>query len=117
MALDKEDRLFAPDKTAWMLAGGLESLQAGERQLLLVMAETKIQEGYKPSSEEKAVVQKLRDLAGDAYDPRDIRRKVRTLVKSRSRDEMTPLKVPPVFDGLLSRFRALTSERESDLEE
>jgi hypothetical protein len=81
------------------------------------MAETKIQEGYKPSSEEKAVVQKLRDLAGDAYDPRDIRRKVRTLVKSRSRDEMTPLKLPPVFDGLLSRFRALTSERESDLEE
>jgi hypothetical protein len=117
MALDKEERLFAPDKTAWMLAGGLESLQAGERQLLLVMAETKLQEGYRPSNEEKEVVQRLRDLAGDAYDPRDIRRKVRTLVKSRSRNETTPLKLPPVFDGLLSRFRALASEREADREE
>jgi hypothetical protein len=115
MALDRKDRLFAPDKTAWMLAGGLESLQAGERLLLLVMAETKMQEGYRPSGEEKAVVQRLRELAGDAYDPRDIHRKVRTLVKSRSRDETTPLKLPPVFDGLLSRFRALTSEHESDL--
>jgi hypothetical protein len=117
MAPNREDHLFAPDKTEWMLAGGLESLQPGERQLLLVMAETKMQEGYKPSGKEKEVVQRLRDLAGDAYDPRDIHRQVRALVKSRSRDETTPLKLPPVFDRLLSRLRASTSERESDAKE
>ena len=101
----KEERLFAPDKIEWMLAGGLESMDAGERQILLVMAETKIQDGYKPTSEEKRVVEELRNLAGDDYDAKDINRKVRTMVKSRTKPNTTPLKLPPVFDRLLNRFR------------
>jgi len=115
MVRKREERLFAPDKMEWMLAGGLESLEAAERQLLLVMAETKMQEGYRPDSSEREIVQRLRDSAGDSYDPRDIRRKVRTLVKSRRKDETVPLTLPPVFDRLISRLRSSASERESDL--
>lgn len=115
MAHKREERLFAPDKVEWMLAGGLESLEPAERQLLLVMAETKIQEGYRPDASERKVVQKLRDSAGDSYDPRDIHRKVRTLVKSRSLSQTGPLKLPPVFDRLLSRLRSSASEAETDL--
>jgi hypothetical protein len=114
MVYQREERLFAPDKIDWMLSGGLDSLEPAERQLLLVMAETKIQDGYRPDSSERRVVQRLRDLAGDSYDPRDIRRKVRLLVKSRSNDETVPLKLPPVFDRLISRLRSSASESESD---
>ena len=80
-------------------------MEAGDRQMLLVMAETKIQDGYKPSGEEKKVVDKLRALAGDEYDARDIRRKVKTMVQGRSKPNTPPLGLPPVFDRLISRFR------------
>jgi len=106
----KEEHLFAPDKIEWMLAEGLESMEPGERQILLVMAETKIQDGYKPTNEEKRVVEGLRNLAGDDYDAKDINRKVRTMVKSRTRPNTTPLKLPPVFDRLLNRFRRSKEE-------
>ena len=101
----KEEHLFAPDKVAGMLEGGLEELDAGERQLMLVMAETRLQEGYKPTAEEKQVLEKLRELAGDDYDARDIKRKVRTMVKGRSKPNTAPLKLPPMYDRLVSRFR------------
>jgi hypothetical protein len=114
MVYPREERLFAPEKVEWMLAGGLDSLEPAERQLLLVMAETKIQDGYRPDSSERRVVQRLRDSAGDSYDPRDIRRKVRVLVKSRSTSETGPLKLPPVFDRLISRLRSSASGTESD---
>ena len=115
MMHQRKERLFAPDKVEWMLAGGLDSLEPAERQLLLVMAETKIQEGYRPDGSERKVVQRLRDSAGDSYDPRDIHNKVRTLVKSRPLSETGPLKLPPVFDRLISRLRSASSEPEPDL--
>ena len=114
MAHQKEERLFAPEKIEWMLADGLESLDAAERQILLVMAETKIQGGYRPDSSEREIVRRLRDSAGDSYDPRDIRRKVRTLVKSRPNNEAVPLKLPAMFDRLISRLRSSASEPEPD---
>ena len=49
----KGEHLFAPDKIAGLLEGGLEKMDAGERQLMLVIAETKLQEGYQPTAEEK----------------------------------------------------------------
>jgi hypothetical protein len=101
----KEQHLFAPGKIAGLLEGGLEEMDAGERQLMLVMAETKLQEGYQPTTEEKQVLEKLRALAGDDYDARDIKRKVRTMVRSRSKPNTSPLKLPPMFDSLVSRFR------------
>jgi hypothetical protein len=113
MPHQRKERLFAPDKIEWMLDGGLDSLDAAERQLLLVMAETKIQGGYRPDSSERQVVQRLCDLAGESYDPRDIRNKVRTLVKSRPVSETGPLRLPSVFDRLIARLRS--SESESDL--
>lgn len=115
MVHQRDERLFAPDKIEWMLAGGLDSLEPAERQLLLVMAETKIQEGYRPDSSEIKVVQRLRDSGGESYDPRDIRRKVRTLVKARPNTDTGPLKLPPVFDRLISRLRSSASEPEPDL--
>jgi hypothetical protein len=115
MVYQRKERLFAPDKIEWMLSGGLDSLGPAERQLLLVMAETKIQDGYRPDSSERQVVQRLRDSAGDSYDPRDIRNKVRTLVKSRAVGETGPLKLPPVFDRLISRLRSPSSGSEPDL--
>jgi hypothetical protein len=107
------DRLFAADKIEWMLSGGLETMDPGERQMLLVMAETKIQDGYKPSAEEKRVVDKLRALAGDEYDARDIRKKVKTMVKGRKTTAAPPLHLPPVFDRLIKRVRS--RERDSSL--
>ena len=38
-------------------------MDAGERQMLLVMAETKLQDGYTPTAEEEQVVARLRELA------------------------------------------------------
>ena len=110
---DRGDRLFAAGKIEWMLSGGLETLDAGERQMLLVMAETKIQDGYKPSAEEKRVVQKLRALAGDEYDARDIKKKVKTMVKGHKTAAAPTLHLPPVFDRLMKRVR--TREQGSDL--
>jgi len=102
----REDRLFAADKIEWMLAGGLQTMDPGERQMLLVMAETKIQDGYKPTAEEKRVVGKLRALAGDEYDARDIRKKVKTMVKSRKTSATAPFHLPPVFDRVMRRVRS-----------
>jgi len=110
----KEEHLFAPDKIAWLLEKGLEEMDPGERQIMLVMAETKLQEGYKPTAEEKQVLDELREMAGDDYDARDIKRKVRTMVRSRSKPDTAPLKLPPMFDRLVSRFRRPKKEEETD---
>ena len=117
MARQREQRLFAADKIAWLLEGGLDALGPAERQMLLVMAETTILEGYRPTRDERTVVQRLRDLGGDDYDARDIRRKVRTMVKARSRPDTAPLKLPPVFDRLISRFRSFGSPSQDDSEQ
>jgi hypothetical protein len=110
MVVKREQHLFAPGKVEWMLNGGLETMQAGERQMLLVMAETQIQDGYKPTGDEKKVVEGLRALAGDDYDAKDIKRKVKTMVKGRRKTDTPPLHLPPVFDRLLSKFRKPDSE-------
>ena len=110
----KEEHLFAPDKIKWLLEEGLETMDAAERQILLVMAETKLAEGYKPSDEEKEIVDRLRDMSGDDYDARDIRRKVRAMVKGRSKPNTAPLKLPPVFDRLLNRFRRSDENDQSE---
>jgi hypothetical protein len=102
----REDRLFAANKIEWMLSGGLQTMDPGERQMLLVMAETKIQDGYKPTAEEKRVVAKLRALAGDEYDARDIRKKVKTMVKGHTTSATPPLHLPPVFDRVMKRLRS-----------
>ena len=101
----QEECLFAPSKVAWLLSEGAQELDAGERQMLLVMAETRLQEGYKPTSDEKKVIDWLRASAGDDYDARDIRRKVRTMVKGRTKPDSSPMRLPPMFDRLLKRFR------------
>jgi hypothetical protein len=108
----RQQHLFAAEKIAWLLGGGLEAMSPGERQVLLVMAETTMQEGYKPTSEERQVVQRLRELGGEDYDARDIRRKVRAMVKSRSRPDAAPLKLPAMFDRLIARFRDTEGDEE-----
>jgi hypothetical protein len=101
----REERLFAPDKVEWLLAGGLESLDGGERQFLLVMAETRLQEGYRPDAQEKELVSRLRELAGQDYDAKDIKRKVRAMVKGPKKDDPPGLSLPATFDHLLDRLR------------
>ena len=101
----KEDCLFEASKIECLLAEGLDCMDAGERQMLLVMAETKIAEGYKPTPLEKQVVEKLRALAGQDYDAKDIRRKVRKMVKSPTKQDSPRLSLPPAFDHLLKRLR------------
>ena len=105
MADKKEERLFEASKVECLLAEGLDCMDAGERQILLVMAETKIAEGYKLTSQEKQVVEKLRALAGQDYDARDIRRKVRKMVNSPTRQDSPRFNLPPAFDHLLKRLR------------
>ena len=100
-----QDQLFVPEKLKWMLAGGLESMDGSERQILLVMAETKLQEGYNPTQEENNVIDKLRALAGEEYDATDISKKVKTMVKGHNRPGTAPLHLPPVFDRLRKRAR------------
>lgn len=116
MARKEDKTLFSPERTIWLLDGGLESLDGGERQLLLVMAETHMQEGFKPNRQEKQVIDKLRAMAGDDYDARDIKRKVRTMVKGRSKPDTSPLKLPPAFNRLIERFR-LSGAEETKTEE
>jgi hypothetical protein len=110
MARKTEEHLFAPSKIAWMLDGGLESLEGGERQLLLVMAETKMQEGYAPTADERQVIEKLRDLAGDDYDAQDISQKVKRMVKGPKNPDTRPLQLPPTFERLIRRFRHPSSD-------
>ena len=100
-----QDQLFVPEKLTWMLNGGLETLDGGERQILLIMAETKLQEGYKPTKEEKEAIDKLRALAGEEYDAKDISKKVKTMVKGHNRPGTAPLRLPPMFDRLRKRLR------------
>jgi hypothetical protein len=114
MAENQERRLFEPDKIEWLLAEGLESMDAGDRQMLLVMAETQIAEGYRPTSEEKQVVEKLRALAGQDYDARDIKRKVRTMVKSPTKADTPSLSLPPTFNHLLKRLRTTKRDDKAD---
>lgn len=109
-----EESLFAPEKIEWLLTGGLETMDAGERQILLVMAETKIQDGYKPTNEEKQVVEKLRTLSGDEYDAKDIKRKVGTMVKGRTKPDSAPVRLPPMFDRLMKRVRGPKRGSEKD---
>ena len=106
----KEDRLFEASKIDCLLAEELDCMGAGERQILLVMAETKIAEGYKPTAREKLVIEKLRALAGQDYDAKDIRRKVRKMVKGPSKQDSPRLSLPPAFDHLLQRLRAPKSD-------
>jgi hypothetical protein len=101
----KEERLFEPDKIDWLLGEGLEAMDAGDRQMLLVMAETKVQDEYKPTKQEKQVIKKLRALAGQEYDAQDIKRKVRTMVKGSTKADTPGLTLPKTFDHLLQRMR------------
>ena len=105
MAKRREERLFEAEKLQWLLDQGLADMDPGDRQMLLVMAETKIVEGYKPTAQEKEVVEKLRALAGQEYDAKDIKRKVRTMVKSPTKADTGGLSLPPTFDHLLKRLR------------
>ncbi len=102
---DQEEHLFAPDKIDGLLDGGLEELDAGERQLLSAVAETKLMGGYKPTRKEKEVLDRLGVLSGDEYDSRDVKRKVKKMVKGRKKADTAPLSLPPMFSSLLSRFR------------
>jgi hypothetical protein len=106
----KEDRLFAADKIAWMLDGGLETMDPGERQLLLIMSETKLQEGYKPTAEEKKVLDRLRTLADEEVDVRELKRNVKKMVKGRSKSDATSINLPPIFDRLIKRLRSEPSD-------
>lgn len=100
-----QNQLFVPEKLTWMLNGGLEAMDGGERQMLLVMAETKLQGGYKPTQEEKKAIDKLRALAGQEYDATDISKKVNQMVKGRNKPGTAPLHLPPIFDRLRKRTR------------
>jgi hypothetical protein len=114
MAKHKEERLFEPEKLEWLLDEGLEGMDAGERQILLVMAETKIAEGYKPTSREKEALDRLHALAGQDYDVRDIKRKVHAMVKSPTKGGTSGLSLPPAFDHLLKRLRKPQAGGEED---
>jgi len=110
----KADRLFDATKIECLLAEGLNCMDAGERQMLLVMAETRIAEGYKPTAQEKQFVEQLRALAGQDYDAKDIRRKVRKMVKGPTRQDTSRLSLPPAFDHLLQRLRTPKPSDESE---
>jgi hypothetical protein len=103
-----EKRLFALDKIAWLLHGGLEGMDAAQRQMLLVQAETDLQSGYQPTGEEKEVIERLRALAGDEYDAKDIQRKIRKMVKGRKKGD-APLQLPPTLSRLLKRLQTQES--------
>jgi hypothetical protein len=105
VAQNPKEHLFEVAKIEWLLADGLDGMSAGDRQMLLVMAETKLAEGYKPTAQEKKVVEKLRALAGQDYDATDIRRKVRKMVKSPPKADTPCLSLPPAFNHLLKRLR------------
>ncbi len=87
--------LFAPGKARWLLDEGLETLDAGERQMLLVMAELAILQGHVLSAEEKEVVARLRDDAAGDYDPGDVASKVKKLVKGKPKRGTEPFTLPP----------------------
>ncbi|MCR4407041.1 MAG: hypothetical protein NUW24_08975 [Anaerolineae bacterium] len=95
MANVETEPLFAPGKARWLLEGGLETLDAGERQMLLVMAEMAELQGRKLSAEEQEVITRLRtDTAGD-YDAKDVAKKVKKLVKGKRKRGAEPFTLPP----------------------
>ena len=114
MAKNK-DRLFEPSKIDWLLAGGLEGMEAGERQMLLVMAETKLQDGYKPNAKEKQVVTKLREMA-DEYDAQDIQRKVKAMVTTPKKADHSGIILPATLNKLLARVRGRKAEASDEAE-
>ena len=79
------------------MGGGLETLSGAERQMLFVMAETEIQDGYRPTSEEKRIVVKLCALAGD------ICSKVAAMVNGRSNSDTRPISLPPDVRRLIKQ--------------
>lgn len=101
----KQEHLFEPTKIDWLLAEGLAKMDAGERQMLLVMAETRLQEGYTPNAREKQVVDRLRQLAGQEYDPQDIQRKVKAMVTSPKKADSSGIILPTTLNKLLKRMR------------
>jgi hypothetical protein len=110
-----QERLFEPSKIDWLLAGGLEGMDAGERQMLLVMAETKLQDGYKPNAREKQIVAKLRDLA-DEYDVQDIQRKVKAMVTTPKKADHSGIILPATLNKLLARVRGRKAGSSDDAE-
>jgi len=109
VAKKRSERLFEPSKIDWLLGGGLEGMDAGERQMLLVMAETKLQDGYRPTAEEEQIVAKLRDLA-DEYDAQDIQRKVKAMVTTPKKADHSGIILPATINKLLQRVRARKEE-------
>ena len=109
MAPNRKEVLFEPTKVKWLLGGGLEGMDAGERQMLLVMAETKLQDGYKPTAQEKQVVAKLRELAGHEYDAQDIQRKVKAMVTTPRKADHSGIILPATLNKLRERVRKARS--------
>jgi len=105
VAQSRKEHLFEPSKVEWLLSGGLEGMEAGERQLLLVMAETKLQDGYTPTAQENVIIAKLRDLAGQEYDAQDIQRKVRAMVTTPKKADQSGIILPATINKLLQRVR------------
>jgi hypothetical protein len=112
VAQNRKEYLFEPTKIEWLLGGGLEEMEAGERQMLLVMAETKLQEGYVPTAVESRVVSKLRDLAGQDYDAQDIQRKVKAMVTTPKKADHSGIVLPATINKLLKRVRSRKTEKE-----
>jgi hypothetical protein len=102
---NRKEVLFEPSKVEWLLSGGLEEMEAGERQLLLVMAETKLQDGYTPTAQENQVIAKLRDLSGQEYDAQDIQRKVKAMVTTPKKADHSGIILPATLNKLLKRVR------------
>ena len=105
MTQTQDEHLFEPTKITWLLAGGLEGMDAGERQMLLVMAETKLHEGYRPNTQENQVVAKLRELAGQEYDAQDIQRKVKAMIHAPKKADHSGIILPATLNKLLKRVR------------
>jgi len=113
VAQNRKEVLFEPKKINWLLTGGLEGMAAGERQMLLVMAETKLQDGYKPNAKEKQVVTKLRELA-DEYDAQDIQRKVKAMVTAPKKADHSGIILPATLNKLLKRVRTRKPDSSDD---
>jgi hypothetical protein len=116
VANDREESLFDRTKIEWLLAEGLDDMDAGGRQMMLVMAETRLAGGYRPTAQEKQVVAKLRALAGEEYDARDIRRKVRAMVRNPTREDSPSISLPPAFNRLLRRLRTSEQDQQDQAE-
>ena len=114
MAQNRKEYLFEPTKIEWLLAGGLEGMDAGERQMLLVMAETKLQDGYKAMPKEKQVLTKLRELAGQESDVQDLQSKVKTMVHAPKKADHSGIILPATLNKLLKRVRRRKANSSDD---